>query len=350
MLFISEQLNRFDLDCSRYNSSIKSDFHARFRNFHIGTTLAFSLVRLRGIQRQLALKRFSMKTIHKKFLGQLLVESFLITQAQLEKALNAQREQGGRLAALLMQLGYLKPSKFCAFMAKQPGIASICINSYAVDHALVKIVPREFAESHEVFPLDQLGSLLTVAMVCPLDLATIQELEQITGLRVKPLLCEPSDLYAAIQRYYPLPDEIHTELMLETHYMAHDRVQHPVAPPCLESNGLRHAPMVKSHTSDDAVYDFASSATHEKGADESGWANIVPFNEAFSRRLWQNVETTIQVFHCSPCPSCGQETPGHKSGYAYCVHCGVEFAKCERVKRPMRNHQSSVFCWPAATA
>jgi hypothetical protein len=39
-------------------------------------------------------------------------------------------------------------------------------------------------------------------MVCPLDKATIQELETLTGLRVKAVLCSPEELEAGIARQY----------------------------------------------------------------------------------------------------------------------------------------------------
>ncbi len=304
-----------------------------------------------------------MKTLHKKFLGQLLVESFMITQVQLEKALNAQREQGGRLAALLMQFGYLKPSKFCEFMAKQPGVASISIGAYPVDHALVELIPREFAESREVFPLDRLGSLLTVAMVCPLDVATVQELEEITGLRVKPLLCEPGDLYTAIQRYYPeQQDMLEVELAFEVKYMAHDRVlaqsahHHPTH--AHEASATQRHESEKSGRlscnacdSAHAVFDFLPARVQEvRPAEPASSTNIVPFRGALARRTRQNAESIIQVLHCSPCPSCGQETPDRASGYQYCGHCGSELAASGRISITSKDFQSSIFCWPAATA
>src|SRR5690606_9336911 len=83
------------------------------------------------------------------------------------------------------------------------GVASLNLSNYEVPRELVALVPREFALKHEVFPIDRLGKLLTVGMVCPLDAATIGELERFSGLRVKPILCSAQDIRQAIQRYYP---------------------------------------------------------------------------------------------------------------------------------------------------
>jgi HD-like signal output (HDOD) protein len=51
-----------------------------------------------------------------------------------------------------------------------------------------------------------MGHLLTVGMACPLDKAAIAELEKMTGLHVKAMLCQMDDIVKVIRRYYP---EIH---------------------------------------------------------------------------------------------------------------------------------------------
>ena len=142
-----------------------------------------------------------------KRIGTLLVENGLISEAHLEEALRIQQEREGKIVEILISLGYVDPNQFVDFLAKQPGIAGIDINRYGVSEELIKLVPREFALKHEVFPLDRIGSLLTVGMVCPLDTKTIQELEQLTGLRVKPLLVAAEDLRRSIERYYEQPEE-----------------------------------------------------------------------------------------------------------------------------------------------
>ncbi len=64
------------------------------------------------------------------------------------------------------------------------------------------MVPKEFAIKNEIFPIDRLGKLLTVGMVMPLDVDTIQVLAESTGLKVKTLLCSKVDILNAIDKYY----------------------------------------------------------------------------------------------------------------------------------------------------
>ena len=136
-------------------------------------------------------------------IGELLIEAGLITEGQLSQALSKQSEEGGKIVELLIALKHLTPDQFVAFLAKQPGVASIDLKQYDISNDLLDLVPREFVMQHELIPIDRLGKLLTIGMVCPLDKKTIAELEEVTKLRVKPLLCSASDVRSAIEQHYP---------------------------------------------------------------------------------------------------------------------------------------------------
>ncbi len=64
------------------------------------------------------------------------------------------------------------------------------------------LVPGEFAKTNQVVPIDRFRNILTVAMLCPLDDAALQSLEETTGLEVRPILCSEDDVRASIHRYY----------------------------------------------------------------------------------------------------------------------------------------------------
>ena len=136
-------------------------------------------------------------------IGELLVEEGLIQIDHLREGLARQAEEGGKIVEMLISLGYLNAEAFVSFLAKQPGVASIDLSKYFIPRDIIGLIPREFAVKHEIIPIDRLGRLLTIAMVCPLDSATVRNIEERTGLRVKPLLCAPDDIRAAIERYYP---------------------------------------------------------------------------------------------------------------------------------------------------
>ncbi len=138
----------------------------------------------------------------KKRIGDLMVEAGLITPQMLREAIDAQREHGTKIVQTLIHLGHLKVDDFVNFLSRQPGIASLDLQRYHVQQDVVKLVPKELAVKHEIFPVDRMGRLLTLAMACPLDSATIRAIEEKTGLRVKPILCAADDIRVAIATYY----------------------------------------------------------------------------------------------------------------------------------------------------
>ena len=135
-------------------------------------------------------------------IGELMVRDGVVKPEHVEEALSYQKEKGGKLAEVLIDLGYLDIDTFSGFLARQPGVPSIDLSNCRMRPEVCSLVPRDFALAHEVFPIDKMGSLLTVGMACPLDSETLSELESLTGLRVSALLCNPQDIRNAVHDYY----------------------------------------------------------------------------------------------------------------------------------------------------
>ena len=137
-------------------------------------------------------------------IGNRLVREGLITSGQLAEALAAQKTTGRKIVETLIALGYMSDTQFVRFLAQQPGIPSISLENCAVTKDLIELVPADLARKHELFPIDKMGKLLTVGMVCPLDKGAIAEIQAWTALRVKPMLCSRADVRQALDKYYPL--------------------------------------------------------------------------------------------------------------------------------------------------
>ncbi|MCH8203929.1 MAG: HDOD domain-containing protein [Candidatus Hydrogenedentes bacterium] len=144
----------------------------------------------------------ALKIHERKRIGERLIEEGVIDHAQLQHALKVQKEEGGKTVQILVKLGYLDKAKVTKFLSAQPGVPSIDLANYQIPRELCALIPREFAVENEIFPIDKMGKLLTVGMAFPLDSATIEKLEGMTGLKVKALLCCPDDIRDAFNQYY----------------------------------------------------------------------------------------------------------------------------------------------------
>ena len=174
----------------------------------------------------------------KKRIGELLVSEGIISNRQLQDALETQQRTGGKVAEILISQGAMNLQQFVRFLAHQPGVASIDLSHYRIPEDIVSLVPKDIAVAHEVFPIDKMGRLLTLGMACPLDSRTIGQIEEVTQLRVKALLCSPEDIRAAIKRYYP-SDEKDFETMVipgaARQKPAADKAETPAPAPSSES-------------------------------------------------------------------------------------------------------------------
>jgi type IV pilus assembly protein PilB len=144
-------------------------------------------------------------------LGELLVRENLITLQQLQKAQESQRKAGGRLGFNLTKLGYIEESELTAFLSKQYGVPSINLSEFEIDPEVIKLVPKEVAEKHQVIPVNRAGASLIVAMADPSNIYAIDDLKFLTGYNIEVVVASDGAIKDSIDKYYAR-DEQSSEL------------------------------------------------------------------------------------------------------------------------------------------
>ncbi|MFH0912863.1 MAG: ATPase, T2SS/T4P/T4SS family [Candidatus Omnitrophota bacterium] len=138
-------------------------------------------------------------------LGELLLKEGTITQAQLEKAISVQRQEGGRLGEILVKLGILKEDQTVLILSKQLHIPYYGIGSNLNPSAgqdLEQLIPKDFALRNMVLPLSRTLRSLTIAMADPLDLILIDNLRKLTDCEINPVIAARSDITKGIEGFY----------------------------------------------------------------------------------------------------------------------------------------------------
>ncbi|MDD5746158.1 MAG: ATPase, T2SS/T4P/T4SS family, partial [Candidatus Omnitrophica bacterium] len=138
----------------------------------------------------------------KKLLGEYLLERGLVTQEQVQKALEEQRKAGARLGQTLIELGFLAEDDLIVALARQLGLAHIDITSYGLKPAIVKLIPESLARRYEVLALEKVGNDLTIAMADPLNVFAIDEIQKITKCRIEPVICSRTALFKVLDKCY----------------------------------------------------------------------------------------------------------------------------------------------------
>ena len=136
-------------------------------------------------------------------LGELLIKKNLLTQAQLEEALQAQVIFGGTLGTILIEMGLISENVLAEVLANLINIP--CLKPDQLENIpehVIKIISPELAEKHKVVPVAVNGKKLTLAMESPHDLKSIDEISFRTGYIVQPILALEVRLIFALEEYY----------------------------------------------------------------------------------------------------------------------------------------------------
>jgi len=135
-------------------------------------------------------------------LGEILIKEKLITTAQLEQALQYQKQHGGRLGNCLMKLGYITEDEITGVLSRQYGVPSINLKYYDVESAVIKLIPQETAVRYQVVPLSRVGSTLTIAMTDPTNVFAMDDIKFMTGFNVEPVVASEAAIAEAIHKFY----------------------------------------------------------------------------------------------------------------------------------------------------
>ncbi len=142
-------------------------------------------------------------------LGLLLVRAGIITERQLNDALEVHKATGSPLGRVLVDLGYATQGAILSVMARQIGIPYVDFSQQKPDPAAVAVVPKELANRYTLMPVefDEEGRLL-VAMADPHNVLALDDLRIITGYEIKPGISTKDDIVAAINEYYRVAEHI----------------------------------------------------------------------------------------------------------------------------------------------
>lgn len=143
-----------------------------------------------------------------KRLGEILVGEGVITQRQLDVALQEQRQSGKFVGEILVGLGVAPEEKVTQVLSEQLGFAFVDMSQISIEPKALSLIPHDIADRLEVMPLFVSQDALTVAMVNPLDVKAVDELHAVCRLRIKPVFGCPSAIKKAQEEsYYKLVEE-----------------------------------------------------------------------------------------------------------------------------------------------
>lgn len=138
----------------------------------------------------------------KERLSEILIKKRILAEEKLNEALKIQKEKGGSLGDILVALGAVSQNELLAILSQELGIPPISLSKYKIDPKVIKVMPRKIAVNYQMMPISQIGNVLTVAMADPLNVFATDDLKQVTGMEINPIITTKDDIRVAIEQYY----------------------------------------------------------------------------------------------------------------------------------------------------
>ena len=109
-------------------------------------------------------------------LGEILLNEKLITQSDLENALDQQSKKGGRLGEILVKQGVMQMADMLAALSLQSNVPVVDLKDVRIEGSVLQLVPEEIARKATLIPLEIQADVLTVAMAFPDDVRTLRDI------------------------------------------------------------------------------------------------------------------------------------------------------------------------------
>ncbi len=137
-----------------------------------------------------------------KTIGSILLDVELVTQKDIEQALELQRQVGKRLGEVLVSLGVVSDDDIRWALAEQLNLPYVNIRKDQIDTDVATLIPEKLARRYHVIPILKIDDELTVVVDDPLNTTIIKDIERITRYHVKISLGRTSDILLAIDEIY----------------------------------------------------------------------------------------------------------------------------------------------------
>ena len=142
---------------------------------------------------------------NKMQLGQLLQSQGIVTAEQIKEVLSRQSDTGYKklFGELLVEAGYCTENQIAAALAQAYELPYAQVSPKICDAKIIDVLPRSFLEEHIILPLFKVADVLTIAISEPSNVFLIDEIERLTGCKVRLVCATSKDIKSTLQNYLP---------------------------------------------------------------------------------------------------------------------------------------------------
>lgn len=132
----------------------------------------------------------------------LLLERGLVDEEKIKTASVMQSKKGSTIGKILVDLGYVEEKEFASLLSEITEIPSINLRNIKISPELTSLIPKEVVLRYNIMPIGKIGNSLTLAMVDPMDIFLIEDIERKYGFSVCPVIACNSEIRELIEKSY----------------------------------------------------------------------------------------------------------------------------------------------------
>jgi hypothetical protein len=139
-------------------------------------------------------------------LARILKDRGIVTERQLQEAIQHQVLYGGRLGTSLYELGFITEERLQEALTRAHGVPGVSVDLREIQPDAVSLIPKAMAAKHKVFPYRIKGKTLFLLMVDPGDHAAVAKVGYSLGYIVKPTVIPEFRMIQLLRDYYGIDE------------------------------------------------------------------------------------------------------------------------------------------------
>lgn len=142
-----------------------------------------------------------------KLIGQILKEMRLVHEGQVQEALAIQRQGGGQIGQILIELGYVTRADLTLALGKQQGLESVSLAGVKIPKEIVDRIDYATVSIFRAVPFSLDGGVCKVAIADPSHLASLDDIRFMFGCDVQAFIAKDEEIEQAIKTYFGEKEE-----------------------------------------------------------------------------------------------------------------------------------------------
>ncbi|HEX9530091.1 MAG TPA: ATPase, T2SS/T4P/T4SS family [Acidimicrobiales bacterium] len=189
-------------------------------------------------------------------LGRVLVDQGMVTEDEIEAALQTQRETGERIGRILVEEGIITSVQLTKALAEAAGVGFVDLDDILLDPSVARALPETFARRAKAVAIGTEGEKIVVAMVNPSDVFAVDDMRTVTKSQIRPVMADEGQILRALERVWRSGAEAEAMLQLASDEAEVDDVALPGG-----DHAAEDAPVVQF------VNELLTRAVHDRASD-----------------------------------------------------------------------------------